>query len=148
MERHLASCPTCPPLYASVVGVRATLGGLRDPDTVAGLPESQQHERPDADRSEPDPQRRREWRRRQRVEDETVVEERGDEQEEQQTHPEEGVAGREEGHRIAVARVRNERHEREGHDDVDDRRDEPGAVGSLRADLGRHGARAVSPIGG
>ena len=34
VERHLASCPTCPPLYASLVGVRATLGGLRDPDTV------------------------------------------------------------------------------------------------------------------
>jgi RNA polymerase sigma-70 factor (ECF subfamily) len=34
VETHLASCPTCPPLYASLVGVRATLGGLRDPDTV------------------------------------------------------------------------------------------------------------------
>jgi RNA polymerase sigma-70 factor (ECF subfamily) len=34
VERHLESCPTCPPLYASLVGVRATLGGLRDPDTV------------------------------------------------------------------------------------------------------------------
>jgi len=34
VERHLAGCPTCPPLYASLVGVRATLGGLRDPDTV------------------------------------------------------------------------------------------------------------------
>ena len=34
VERHLASCPTCPPLYAGLVGVRATLGGLRDPDTV------------------------------------------------------------------------------------------------------------------
>jgi RNA polymerase sigma-70 factor (ECF subfamily) len=34
VEAHLASCPTCPPLYASLVGVRATLGGLRDPDTV------------------------------------------------------------------------------------------------------------------
>lgn len=34
VEDHLASCPTCPPLYASLVGVRATLGGLRDPDTV------------------------------------------------------------------------------------------------------------------
>jgi RNA polymerase sigma-70 factor (ECF subfamily) len=34
VEGHLASCPTCPPLYASLVGVRATLGGLRDPDTV------------------------------------------------------------------------------------------------------------------
>lgn len=34
VETHLASCPTCPPLYASLVGVRATLGGLRDPDSV------------------------------------------------------------------------------------------------------------------
>lgn len=34
VERHLASCPTCPPLYASLVGVRDTLGGLRDSDTV------------------------------------------------------------------------------------------------------------------
>ncbi|HEX5579468.1 MAG TPA: sigma-70 family RNA polymerase sigma factor [Candidatus Limnocylindria bacterium] len=34
VERHLESCPTCPPLYASLVGVRETLGTLRDPDTV------------------------------------------------------------------------------------------------------------------
>jgi RNA polymerase sigma-70 factor (ECF subfamily) len=34
VETHLEDCPTCPPLYASLVGVRATLGGLRDPDTV------------------------------------------------------------------------------------------------------------------
>ena len=34
VEGHLASCPTCPPLYAGLVGVRAILGGLRDPDTV------------------------------------------------------------------------------------------------------------------
>jgi RNA polymerase sigma-70 factor (ECF subfamily) len=34
VESHLASCPTCPPLYAGLVGVRAILGGLRDPDTV------------------------------------------------------------------------------------------------------------------
>ncbi|MFZ5854365.1 MAG: sigma-70 family RNA polymerase sigma factor [Chloroflexota bacterium] len=34
VEGHLATCPTCPPLYASLVGVRASLGGLRDPDTV------------------------------------------------------------------------------------------------------------------
>lgn len=34
VEGHLQTCPTCPPLYASLVGVRATLGGLRDPDTV------------------------------------------------------------------------------------------------------------------
>jgi RNA polymerase sigma-70 factor (ECF subfamily) len=34
VETHLEHCPTCPPLYASLVGVRATLGGLRDPDTV------------------------------------------------------------------------------------------------------------------
>ena len=34
VETHLEGCPTCPPLYASLVGVRATLGGLRDPDSV------------------------------------------------------------------------------------------------------------------
>lgn len=34
VEEHLESCPTCPPLYASLVGVRASLGGLRDPNTV------------------------------------------------------------------------------------------------------------------
>lgn len=34
VEQHLESCPTCPPLYASLVGVRDTLGVLRDPDTV------------------------------------------------------------------------------------------------------------------
>ena len=34
VEAHLETCPTCPPLYASLVGVRATLGGLRDQDTV------------------------------------------------------------------------------------------------------------------
>jgi RNA polymerase sigma-70 factor (ECF subfamily) len=36
VERHLETCPTCPPLYASLVGVKATLGGLRDPDSVVG----------------------------------------------------------------------------------------------------------------
>jgi len=34
VEGHLAACPTCPPLYAGLVGVRTILGGLRDPDTV------------------------------------------------------------------------------------------------------------------
>jgi RNA polymerase sigma-70 factor (ECF subfamily) len=34
VEEHLQWCPTCPPLYASLVGVKASLGGLRDPDTV------------------------------------------------------------------------------------------------------------------
>ncbi len=34
LEAHLASCPTCPALYAGLVGVRAALGALRDPDTV------------------------------------------------------------------------------------------------------------------
>ena len=34
VETHLEACPTCPPLYASLVGVRTTLGDLRDPDTV------------------------------------------------------------------------------------------------------------------
>lgn len=34
LERHLAGCPTCPALYAGIVGVTAALGGLRDPDSV------------------------------------------------------------------------------------------------------------------
>jgi RNA polymerase sigma-70 factor, ECF subfamily len=34
LEQHLATCPTCPPLYAALVGVRAELGGLRDCDVV------------------------------------------------------------------------------------------------------------------
>src|SRR5690606_14497289 len=29
LERHLETCPTCPPLYASLVGVQAELGTLR-----------------------------------------------------------------------------------------------------------------------
>lgn len=32
LEQHLQSCPTCPPLYASLVGVRAAMGATRDPD--------------------------------------------------------------------------------------------------------------------
>lgn len=34
LEEHVARCPTCPPLYASLVGVRDLLGELRDPDSV------------------------------------------------------------------------------------------------------------------
>jgi RNA polymerase sigma-70 factor (ECF subfamily) len=34
LECHLERCPTCPPLYASLVGVRSNLGDLHDPDTV------------------------------------------------------------------------------------------------------------------
>jgi RNA polymerase sigma-70 factor (ECF subfamily) len=34
LERHLAGCPTCPALYASIVGVTEALGSLRDPDSV------------------------------------------------------------------------------------------------------------------
>jgi RNA polymerase sigma-70 factor (ECF subfamily) len=34
LEEHLAGCPTCPGLYASIVGVRAAVGRLRDPDSV------------------------------------------------------------------------------------------------------------------
>lgn len=34
LRRHLETCPTCPPLYAALVGVRATMGRLRDPDSV------------------------------------------------------------------------------------------------------------------
>ena len=34
VEAHLAGCPTCPPLYAALVGVHGGLGRLRDPDSV------------------------------------------------------------------------------------------------------------------
>jgi RNA polymerase sigma-70 factor (ECF subfamily) len=34
VEKHLADCPTCPPLYAALVGVRASMDALRDPDSV------------------------------------------------------------------------------------------------------------------
>jgi len=34
VERHLEVCPTCPPLYAGLVGTRSALGALRDADTV------------------------------------------------------------------------------------------------------------------
>jgi len=34
VERHLEVCPTCPPLYAALVGVRQQLEGARDPDSV------------------------------------------------------------------------------------------------------------------
>ena len=34
VEGHLAGCPTCPPLYTSLVGIRATMGELRDADAV------------------------------------------------------------------------------------------------------------------
>jgi RNA polymerase sigma-70 factor, ECF subfamily len=32
LERHLQACPTCPPLYAGLVGARAALGSRRDTD--------------------------------------------------------------------------------------------------------------------
>ena len=34
VEAHLGGCPTCPALYASLVGVREAVGSLRDPDAV------------------------------------------------------------------------------------------------------------------
>jgi len=34
VETHLSACPTCPPLYAGLVGVHDALGRLRDPDSV------------------------------------------------------------------------------------------------------------------
>lgn len=37
VEGHLAGCPTCPPPYASLVGVRAHLDGLRGPDSVVDV---------------------------------------------------------------------------------------------------------------
>lgn len=40
LERHLASCPTCPALYAALVGVRSSLRGRprRDPESVVPEP--------------------------------------------------------------------------------------------------------------
>jgi RNA polymerase sigma-70 factor, ECF subfamily len=38
VEAHLETCPTCPPLYAALVGVRARVEALRDPDTVIDDP--------------------------------------------------------------------------------------------------------------
>ncbi|MEP7194394.1 MAG: sigma-70 family RNA polymerase sigma factor [Actinomycetota bacterium] len=38
VERHLETCPTCPPLYAGLVGTRAAMGALRDADTVVPTP--------------------------------------------------------------------------------------------------------------
>jgi RNA polymerase sigma-70 factor (ECF subfamily) len=32
LQRHLAHCPTCPPLYAALAGTRAALNRYRDPD--------------------------------------------------------------------------------------------------------------------
>ena len=37
VQRHLETCPTCPPLYAGLVGARAALGALRDADTVVPM---------------------------------------------------------------------------------------------------------------
>ena len=34
VEDHLTGCPTCPPLYTGLVGVRATMGECRDTDAV------------------------------------------------------------------------------------------------------------------
>jgi RNA polymerase sigma-70 factor (ECF subfamily) len=34
VEAHLEICPTCPPLYAALVGAHQSLGALRDPDAV------------------------------------------------------------------------------------------------------------------
>ena len=34
LEKHLGGCPTCPALYASIVGVTEALGTLRDPESV------------------------------------------------------------------------------------------------------------------
>lgn len=34
LERHLGGCPTCPPLFAGLVGVKDGLERLRDPDSV------------------------------------------------------------------------------------------------------------------
>lgn len=44
VEAHLRRCPTCPPLYAALVGVHEQLGRLRDPDTVVPTPLQQRIE--------------------------------------------------------------------------------------------------------
>ena len=36
VERHLEICATCPPMYASLVGARAGMADLREPDRVIG----------------------------------------------------------------------------------------------------------------
>jgi RNA polymerase sigma-70 factor, ECF subfamily len=38
VEAHLERCPTCPPLYAALVGVQGEVGRLRDPDSVVPAP--------------------------------------------------------------------------------------------------------------
>ncbi len=38
VEQHLETCPTCPPLYAALVGVTAVVAGLRDSDRVIEPP--------------------------------------------------------------------------------------------------------------
>ena len=34
VEKHLETCPTCPPLYAALVGVTGVVAGMRDDDRV------------------------------------------------------------------------------------------------------------------
>jgi RNA polymerase sigma-70 factor, ECF subfamily len=45
VEAHLETCPTCPPLYAALVGVHGAVGDLRDADSVIppGLAERLSH---------------------------------------------------------------------------------------------------------
>ncbi len=50
VESHLKVCPTCPPLYAAIVGVNDELGQLRDPDSVIE-PEVEARLRDDISRS-------------------------------------------------------------------------------------------------
>ncbi len=38
VEAHLEACPTCPPLYAALVGVHDAVGELRDADSVVPPP--------------------------------------------------------------------------------------------------------------
>ena len=38
VEAHLEACPTCPPLYAALVGVHDAIGELRDADSVVPPP--------------------------------------------------------------------------------------------------------------
>jgi RNA polymerase sigma-70 factor (ECF subfamily) len=38
VEAHLGRCPTCPPLYAALVGVHDAVGALRDTDSVVPPP--------------------------------------------------------------------------------------------------------------
>lgn len=61
VEAHLEACPTCPRLYAGLVGVKASLGGLRDPDTVVEIAIAGRIREHVAEAAEPRRSRARMW---------------------------------------------------------------------------------------